>query len=134
MRVFNEALAAKLATAFRINTAFSTSALAAPTLAAAAVAPNISNALYVAGRLLSTIEMEVARDGILDSRLVATIETRYDVSVLYVRNEEGEDLRPRADYRLQTSDIVVVIGELAALAELQRLNHEAVAPHIPYAE
>jgi Trk K+ transport system NAD-binding subunit len=131
MRVFNDALAGKLASAFNIMTAFSTSALAAPTLAAAALGRNITNALYVAGKLLSTVELTVARDGILDGRLVQTIEDQHDVSVLYRRNRQGEDLRPRGDYRLAVGDIVVIIGQLPAISRIQELNQERAAPHTP---
>ncbi len=131
MRVFNDALAGKLGSAFNISTAFSTSALAAPTLAAAALGRNITNALYVAGKLLSTVELTVAHDGILDGRLVQTIEDQHDVSVLYRRSRQGEDLRPRGDYRLTVGDTVVIIGQLPAITRLQELNRERAAPHTP---
>ena len=131
MRVFNDALAGKLASAFNILTAFSTSALAAPTLAAAALGRNITHALYVAGKLLSTVELTVARDGILDGRLVQTIEDQHDVSVLYHRNRHGEDMRPRGDYRLTVDDTVVIIGQLPAITRIQELNKDRVAPHTP---
>lgn len=131
MRVFNDSLAGKLASAFNIKTAFSTSALAAPTLAAAALGRNITNALYIAGKLLSTVELTVARDGILDGRLVQTIEDQHDVSILYRRNRQGEDLRPRSDYRLAAGDIVIIIGQLPAITRIQALNQERAAPHSP---
>jgi Trk K+ transport system NAD-binding subunit len=131
MRVFNDSLCSKLSSAFNISTAFSTSALAAPTLAAAALGRNITNALYVAGKLLSTVEITVAHDGILDGRLVQTIEDQHDVSVLYYRNKSGEDLRPRGDYRLSTGDELVIIGPLPAISRIQELNTERAAPHSP---
>ena len=131
MRVFNDSLGSKLSSAFNIKTAFSTSALAAPTLAAAALGRNITNALYVAGKLLSTVEITVARDGILDGRLVQTVEDQHDVSVLYRRNKAGEDLRPRGDYRLSPGDELVIIGPLPAISRIQELNTESAAPHSP---
>ncbi|HEY1015236.1 MAG TPA: TrkA family potassium uptake protein [Herpetosiphonaceae bacterium] len=131
MRVFNDSLGGKLASAFGIKTAFSTSALAAPTLAAAAVGKGITNALYVGGKLLSTVELTVARDGVLDNRLVRTIEDQRDVTILYWRNRDGEDLRPRGDFRLSAGDTIVIIGELAALSAIQEQNRERAAPHSP---
>jgi len=131
MRVFNDSLAGKLASAFNIRTALSTSALAAPTLAAAALGRGITNALYVAGKLLSTVELTIARDGILDGRLVQTVEDQHDVSVLYRRNRAGEDLRPRGDYRLAAGDALVIIGPLPAINRIQELNQERAAPHTP---
>jgi voltage-gated potassium channel len=73
----------------------------------------------------------VARDGILDGRLVQTIEDQHDISVLYRRNRQGEDLRPRGDYRLAVGDIVVIIGQLPAITRIQDLNQERAAPHTP---
>jgi voltage-gated potassium channel len=122
LRVFNDALAQKLQSAFNIKTAFSTSALAAPTFAAAAIESNITNALYVGGKLLSTEELTVVRDGTLDGRLVGTIEEQHDLSILYRRNAQGEDLRPRSDYRLSSGDVIVVIGTLASLQRINELN------------
>ncbi len=131
LRIFNDALAEKLQLAFNIKTAFSTSALAAPTFAAAALNRNVTNALYVGGRFLTTQEVCIAAGGALDGRLVGTIEQAYDISVLYRRNERGEDLRPRGDYRLASGDIIVIIGTLASLEQIAELNRVGAHPHIP---
>lgn len=132
MRVFNDSLAGKLSSAFNIQTAFSTSALAAPTLAAAALGRGITNALYVAGKLLSTVEITVERDGIFDGRLIQTVENQHDISVLYRRGRNGEDLRPRGDERLTSGDQLVIIGPLAAINYIQAQNKPNAAPHAPY--
>lgn len=131
LRVFSDALAEKLQSAFNIKTAFSTSALAAPTFAAAALNRDVTNALYVGGKFLTTQEMRVARGGALDGRLVGTIEQEHDISVLYRRNERGEDLRPRGDYRLAEGDIIVIIGTLSSLEQITALNQPGVRPHVP---
>ena len=131
LRVFNEALSQKLQSAFNIKAAFSTSALAAPTFAAAAVNRDVSNALYVGGKFLSTQEIAVAARGALDGRLVGAIEQEYDISVLYRRNARGEDLRPRSDYRLTSGDEIVIIGTLASLEQINLLNQVAARPHMP---
>jgi voltage-gated potassium channel len=131
LRIFNDALAEKLQSAFNIKSAFSTSALAAPTFAAAAVNRNVTNALYVGGKFLTTQEIIVAGGGALDGRLVGTVEQTYDISVLYRRNERGEDLRPRGDYRLANGDIIVIIGTLATLEQIGDLNRPGVHPHMP---
>jgi Trk K+ transport system NAD-binding subunit len=131
LRVFNDALAQKLQSAFGIKSAFSTSALAAPTFAAAAVNRDVTNALYVGGKFLTTQEVVVAQGGALDGRLVGTIEQELDISVLYRRNERGEDLRPRGDYRLTTGDTIVVIGTLQSLEQLAALNQTNARPHVP---
>jgi Trk K+ transport system NAD-binding subunit len=131
LRIFNDALAEKLQLAFNIKTAFSTSALAAPTFAAAAVNRDVTNALYVGGKFLTTQEITVAQGGALDGRQVGTIEQAYDISVLYRRNERGEDLRPRGDYRLASGDIIVIIGTLTSLEQIAELNRVGARPHVP---
>ena len=133
LRVFNEALSQKLQSAFNIKAAFSTSALAAPTFAAAATNRDVTNALYVGGKLLTTQELTVAARGALDGRLVGTIEQEHDISVLYFRNDRGEDLRPRNDYRLAGGDVVVIIGTLASLAQIVQLNQPGARPQLPEA-
>ena len=133
LRVFNEALSQKLQSAFNIRAAFSTSALAAPTFAAAAVNRDVTNALYVGGKFLTTQELIVAPGGALDSRLVGNIEQAHDISVLYRRNERGEDLRPSSDYRLSGGDVIVVIGTLASLDQINNLNQIGARPHVPEA-
>lgn len=122
MRVFNDALARKLSSAFNIKAAFSTSALAAPTFAAAAIDRDISNAIYVGGKFLVTLEVTVMAGGALDNQAVGEIEQAHDVSILYRRNKGGEDLRPRTDERLKGGDLIVVIGLLEVLQRLQTLN------------
>jgi Trk K+ transport system NAD-binding subunit len=128
LRIFNDALAQRLQSAFNIKTAFSTSALAAPTFAAAALNRDVTNALYVGGKFLTTQEITVAPSGALDGRLVGTIEQELDISVLYRRNERGEDLRPRGDYRLSSGDIIVIIGTLASLERIAALNQAGAQP------
>ncbi len=131
MRVFNDSLSRKLGSAFNITTAFSTTALAAPTFAAAAIGSGITNALYVAGKLLSTIEVPVVRNGVLDGRLVQTVEDEHDVSILYVRTPHSHDQRPRGDHRLSADDVVVIIGPLESIHRIQQLNQPNAAPHSP---
>jgi voltage-gated potassium channel len=133
LRVFSDILAQKLQSAFNIKTAFSISALAAPTFAAAALNRDVTNALYVGGKFLTTQEVVVAQNGALDGRLVGTIEQEHDISVLYRRNERGEDLRPRGDYRLGSGDTIVIIGTLGSLEQIAALNQPGARPHVPEA-
>ncbi len=122
MRVFNDALARKLGTAFNIKTAFSTSALAAPTFAAAAISRDVQNAIYVGGQFLVTQEVRVSKGGALDGRLVEDVEQSYDVSVLFRQNEQGNDLRPGSHEQLRVGDLIVVIGVLESLDRLATEN------------
>jgi voltage-gated potassium channel len=125
--LFSDALAAKVEGAFGIRTTFSTSAIAAPTFAAAALMRGVRHALHVGSRLLTTVELVIRPDGRLDGRFIGAIEQELNLSVIELRRSvaEASDLRPRADYRLGSGDRIVVVGELQALDELRRLNQEA---------
>jgi Trk K+ transport system NAD-binding subunit len=124
--VFNEALASKVEGAFGIRTAFSTPMLAAPTFAAAALMRGVRHALHVGSRLLSTLELSIRPDGMLDGRFIGKIEQELNLSVieLHRHGSETSALRPRPDYRLGNGDRIVVVGELLALDQLRRLNQE----------
>lgn len=122
MRVFNDALARKLSTAFNIKTAFSTSALAAPTFAAAAISREVRNAIYVGGQFLVTMELDVVATGVLDGKTVVEIEQSHNISVLFRQNKQGQDLRPRPEEILRPNDHIVLIGALETLQVLCARN------------
>lgn len=127
VRVFNDALADKLEGSFGIRTAFSISALAAPTLAAAALMRGVRHALHVGNRLLSTIELTIQRGSRLDGRFIRRVEHDQNIAVIELRSGgSGEsDLRPKPDHRLGADDLIVVVGELHDLSLLRDLNNES---------
>lgn len=124
LRVFNDQLDRNLEqTQFGPNTVFSSSALAAPTLAAAAVCRGIHYAMPLDNVLLGVTELTVTRGGFLDSR-VETIEERFGVQIIaYQRTETraaraqpwNRHVRPRD--RLYGGDKVLLLGTLYAIGE-----------------
>ncbi|MFN3432052.1 MAG: potassium channel family protein, partial [Candidatus Sericytochromatia bacterium] len=59
LRLFDQALAKKIEKSFSFEAAFSTSALAAPVFAAAAVTRNVINSFVVGNTVLNTVELTV---------------------------------------------------------------------------
>jgi Trk K+ transport system NAD-binding subunit len=119
LRVFSDVLAERLAILFGINTTYSTSALAAPTLAAAAVLREVEHAFDVGARLFATETLCVRAGDRLDGGTVATLRTRQGLLVTALRRAGEATLLPRHDTRLIPGDEVVLLADLKALARLR---------------
>jgi Trk K+ transport system NAD-binding subunit len=119
LRVFSDVLAERLGALFGINTAYSTSALAAPTLAAAAVLREVQHAFDVGERLFAIETLAVAAGDALAGRSVAELREQADALVTVLRRAGRADCLPLHDARLEPGDEVVVLGDLPALARLR---------------
>jgi Trk K+ transport system NAD-binding subunit len=119
LRVFSDVLAERLAALFGINTTYSTSALAAPTLAAAAVLREVEHAFDVGARLFATETLCVSAGDRLAGATVATLRTRHELLVTALRRAGVATLLPRHDTRLAPGDEVVLLADLKALARLR---------------
>ncbi|HMQ30265.1 MAG TPA: NAD-binding protein [Chloroflexaceae bacterium] len=119
LRVFSDVLAERLAALFGINTAYSTSALAAPTLAAAAVLREVDHAFDVGERLFATESVAVAAGDALGGRAVADLREGADVLAIALRRGGGRLLLPAPELTLAPGDEVVLLADLAALARLR---------------
>src|SRR5207248_2153181 len=89
MRLFDDDLVAKTKLAFEIE-AFSTSALAAPALAVAALDPAIRNSFEVGGRLMVVAELTV--DQPLQGRTVAGLRDDNGTLVIHLVKSGGQTL------------------------------------------
>jgi Trk K+ transport system NAD-binding subunit len=119
LRVFSDVLAERLAALFGINTAFSTSALAAPTLAAAAVLREVDHAFDIGERLFATESLTVSQGDALDGRSVAALRDAADALVVSLRREGQPVALPNLDTCLAPGDEVVLLADLRALARLR---------------
>jgi Trk K+ transport system NAD-binding subunit len=119
LRVFSDVLAERLAALFGINTAFSTSALAAPTLAAAAVLREVDHAFDVGERLYATESLTIAQGDGLAGRSVADLRERSDALVIALRRGDVARPLPANDVFLTPGDQAVLLADLAALARLR---------------
>ncbi|TMB30768.1 MAG: potassium transporter TrkA, partial [Deltaproteobacteria bacterium] len=98
--------------------AFSTSALAAPALAAAALDPAIKNSLEVGGRLLVVAELAV--DEMLAEKTVAQLRDEAAALVIHVRRADGSVLfDPQGAVRMSPGDRVTLQATLDAYRSLR---------------
>jgi Trk K+ transport system NAD-binding subunit len=124
LRVFNEQLDRSLEkNRFGYNTVFSSSALAAPTMAAAAVCRGVQYALSLPDVILGITELTVTAGGHLDSK-VAIIEQNFGVQVLGYKSRfqsRGNNgnwkwcIQPNA--RINGGDQLLLLGPLKAIGE-----------------
>jgi Trk K+ transport system NAD-binding subunit len=122
VRAFSEELDASLDRIFGEDSAFSHSALAAPTIAAAAISRDIAYAIPVGGELLGITELTVQAGHPLAGTSVLDWEAHYPVRVLDRRGATGR--RPRAGAKdvFQAGDRVTLLGTLAALELVRTRN------------
>ncbi len=122
LRMFDHDMAQKVARGFNINTAFSTSALAAPAFAAAASRSDITHAFYVGDQLLNVSELVINAGSALVGQEVCDLEHELDFSII-LHNRDGKvDLHPDPSIKLQAGDQICVFASLDVLNRLAKLN------------
>jgi voltage-gated potassium channel len=122
MRLFDPDLARRIEKGFGIHTALSTSALAAPLFAAAAMRVDVQYAFYLGDTLLSLSELTVAPGSQLDGWTVERLEKGLDLSVICYHKDDCTDLHPDGALRLTAGEKIVVLAGLDTLQRLQALN------------
>jgi Trk K+ transport system NAD-binding subunit len=142
LRIFNDELDTNLENRFGHNSAFSASALAAPTFATAAMGRSIAHVLplppgFTVGEqgvtFLGVMQLTISQQSQLTGSPQAC-EERYGIRIL--RHIQTKDLRKhgvrllqsRADRQASASlspgDIIVILGPMAILEQLRVLNEQ----------
>ncbi|MEI8307118.1 MAG: NAD-binding protein [Chloroflexales bacterium] len=116
LRVFSDVFAERLSALFGINTAYSTSALAAPALAAAAVLYDVGYAFDIGERLFATRTVTVRAGDPLDGRHVDDLRDQRGLLVIALRRAGSALVPALLNATLQPDDEVVLLGDLRALA------------------
>ncbi len=119
LRVFSDDLADQLVTLFGIRTTYSTSDLAGPTLAAAAILSGISRAFYAGGTLFATDEFAVDDKDYSARRTIGDLRARRQVNVIALRRQGQILLVPPADTPLVAGDEVALLAPLDVLRGLR---------------
>ena len=129
VRVFSDALADELNTAFEIHTTYSTSNLASPTLAAAAVLQGlgdggVNRAFTVARQIYSTDQFTTLPKGILSGLTVEQILTTHRLLILALERDGHSVLFPPYDATIQPGDTGTLVAPLEALEALGRYRRK----------
>lgn len=116
LRVFSDALANELSSLFNIATTFSTSELAAPTLASAAILPGISQAFFSGGQLYAALPLLAQAGDPLSGQAIQSLRLSRQALVIGLRRK-GESLTlPPLDTTIAPGDELTLLGRLDALA------------------
>ncbi len=122
MRMFDPDLARRVEKGFGIHNAFSTSALAAPVFAAAAMDVSIKSSFYVGQDLLNLSEVIVQPGSQIAGWSVEKLEIELDINVVFYQYDQITDLHPAPDRILFSGTKLLVLASLDKLARLKRMQ------------
>lgn len=123
MRLFDPDLARRVERGFGIHTAFSTSNVAAPTFAAAAMRVNVQHSFYVGDILLNLSEITIEPYSHLIGWTIEKLQTELELSVVFYQHNEFVDLHPTLRLTLQEGVKILVIATVEQLQQINDLNH-----------
>lgn len=121
MRIFNQELDTNLERSFGRNSAFSSSALAAPTMAAAAISQSLIHVLPLHDGLLGVAEITLADESQVCG-FRRGIEDRFDIRILRHRDATGREQKPGLMQKLEGGDVLLLLGSLDALERVRLQN------------
>jgi voltage-gated potassium channel len=122
LRMFDPDLAERIERGFGIRTTYSTSALAAPIFATAALNVDVKHSFYVGETLVNLSELIIATGATITGWTVAELRAKLDLSVVYYQGKTMTDLHPEPQLKLCSGDKILVLAALPVLQELEKLN------------
>jgi Trk K+ transport system NAD-binding subunit len=125
IRLFDDDLVAKVRDTFRAE-ALSSSSLAAPAMALAALDPRIVHSFRI-GRHLMVVSVFDARTG-LPGTSISELRDRFGALALALRRGDTEKLHPGGEERIQMGDRVTLQAEYSDYRRLRAFTGEAQPP------
>ena len=126
IRLFDDDLVSKVRDTFKAE-ALSSSALAGPPMALAALDPRIIHSFQVGGHLM-VVSLFVARKGLPGMTLLTLQEQFGALTLALKRSEAAEVLSPKADTAIESSDVLTVQCEYRHYLRLRAHTGETVPP------
>ena len=124
LRLFDQHLAQTIQTGMSIRSAFSTSFLAAPAFAHAALDPAVIGSFYIGEQLMLTVELTVVAGSALRAMTSRQVSDTGLGSVLFHASADGgpQQFNPTSEIALAAGDRLVVATLPAHLRSLHELN------------
>jgi len=122
MRMFDADLAGRIEKGFGIHTAYSVSALAAPTIAAASMRVNVRSSFYVGDTLLNISEITIKPGAEIANWTVQQLEERLEISVISYMEGGQTRLHPDGAQPLLAGSRLLALARLDSLQRLEALN------------
>ena len=124
MRMFDQKVASKISDALTIDEAFSSSALAAPVIAAMAFQTRVLATLCIGGKPHVAAEVTVAEGAALAGRTIAQVEAEFAARVLALTPAKGAlQAPPSADAIIAAGDVLIVHTAAQQLPSLAAAGH-----------
>lgn len=110
LRMFDPNLATKIRSGFGIKTTFSTSALAAPAFAMAAVDPSVVGSFYVGDDLMLIVQLEIAHGSTLTDQTIGDLASLGGLSALCYQSARSglRQMHPAAETKLAQGDTLTL--------------------------
>jgi voltage-gated potassium channel len=118
LRLFDETLATKVATQFRMPV-ISTSQVSAPAFVAAVTGKSVRQCFQVEGQTIHVADLRILR---LPSQTVAALQKQYGVSVVLHKGKGGTAGLPDPDASVQRGDTIVVAAPIERMHQLEEAN------------
>jgi Trk K+ transport system NAD-binding subunit len=133
LRLFDDTLATKFASAFQMP-AISVSEVSAPAFIAAATKHKVYHTFELGGHRLHVTDLTISPTGSLAGRTVGDIQTEHAVNIVMHRNAAGVHVNPAHHSVLDQYDTTLVIAPMERLVNLQQANQTAPAATSPRSE
>jgi len=125
LRLFDDDLGARVRDAFQAEV-LSSSALAAPALALAALDPRISHSFHAGDRLMVVSDFQVTEA--LAALTVAELQHRFRVVTLCVRHGSEPQMHPKPAHRFKRGEVATLQGMYPDYLELRAFTGERKPP------
>lgn len=123
LRMFDQELAKKIQDAFSIQTAFSTSALAAPAFAMAAVDRRVIGSFNIGSDLMLNLQIDVIKGSELDGMTAAELDNGHASLLAHTDGQtDHRSLHPPGDLSIRSGDTIVVAIAPDCLPRLKEMN------------
>lgn len=123
MRLFDQRLASKVRASLGVEISFSTSQLAAPLFASAALDRAVVGTHRVGKELLVVVELTVRAGGKLAGATVGLLSQTHDLTVVARRAQGGEwSPQPKPGTKLDVGDSLQILVNSRRLTEIHALN------------
>lgn len=118
LRLFDETLATKVATQFKMPV-ISTSQVSAPAFVAAVTGRSVRQCFQVEGQTIHVADLRILR---LPSLSVAALQKQYGVSVVLHKGRGGTAGLPDLESQVQRGDTIVVAAPIEKMQQLEEAN------------
>jgi voltage-gated potassium channel len=126
VRVWDDTFAKQMKNFMNVQTVLSSSDLAAPAFAGAAMGIEITQTIKVGGVDYSTIRLTVAEGSFMAGRTVGELQSVNDMDIVLYCNGGSPDVQPSRNIVINVGDILVIFAQHDRVIDVAARNHMGV--------